>query len=143
MQTTAVAKISRKGQVVIPAEIRRVLNVKEGDKVIFQVTRDGKVIVTGLPTYTPESIIGILPHDGELPSFEELRRRARRAQITENESIMLDPNSWEDAEWYYEDEDDIYAMMQTHKDEILVLAEQQSITVKQAIDEFAKMKGIR
>ncbi|MCL6625327.1 MAG: AbrB/MazE/SpoVT family DNA-binding domain-containing protein [Alicyclobacillus shizuokensis] len=81
IKVTAVAKISPKGQVVIPAEIRRALNVREGDKVIFQVTSDGRVELSALPTFTPESVIGILPYHGDMPSFEELRRKAREEMV--------------------------------------------------------------
>lgn len=38
------AKVMSKGQVTIPINIRRKLNLKEGDKVIF-VERDGNIIV--------------------------------------------------------------------------------------------------
>jgi antitoxin PrlF len=81
IRMAVVAKISPKGQVVIPAEIRRALNVQEGDKIVWQVTSEGRVEVTGLPTFTPESIIGILPYKGEMPSFEELRGKARQARV--------------------------------------------------------------
>jgi AbrB family looped-hinge helix DNA binding protein len=39
-----VAKLSRKGQVTIPIEIRRKLSLKEGDKVVF-IERDDNVIL--------------------------------------------------------------------------------------------------
>ncbi|SFU48673.1 AbrB/MazE/SpoVT family DNA-binding domain-containing protein [Alicyclobacillus macrosporangiidus] len=78
MHVTAVAKISQKGQVVIPAEIRRVLNVHEGDRLVFQVNPDGRVEITGLPSMRPESVIGILPYSGEMPDLQELKRKARQ-----------------------------------------------------------------
>jgi antitoxin PrlF len=81
IMVSIVAKISPKGQVVIPAEIRRALNVQEGDKVVWQVTKEGRVEVTGLPKFTSESIIGILPYHGEMPSLEELRLKARQARV--------------------------------------------------------------
>lgn len=81
IMVSVVAKISPKGQVVVPAEIRRALNVQEGDKIVWQVTKEGRVEVTGLPTFTSESIIGILPYHGEMPSFEELRRKARETRV--------------------------------------------------------------
>jgi antitoxin PrlF len=81
IMVSAVAKISPKGQVVVPAEIRRALNVQEGDRIVWQVTKEGRVEVTGLPTFTSESIIGILPYHGEMPSLEELRQKARKARV--------------------------------------------------------------
>lgn len=38
------AKITTKGQITIPIQIRRKLNLKDGDKVIF-MEQDGKIIV--------------------------------------------------------------------------------------------------
>lgn len=39
-----IAKVSSKGQITIPAEIRKKLNLKEGDKVLF-LEEDGKIIL--------------------------------------------------------------------------------------------------
>lgn len=39
-----IAKITSKGQVTIPAEIRKKLNLKKGDKIVF-VEEDGNIII--------------------------------------------------------------------------------------------------
>ena len=39
------AKISANGQVTVPVEIRRKLNLKEGDKIIFFERNDGEVVI--------------------------------------------------------------------------------------------------
>jgi len=39
-----IARVSSKGQITIPVEIRRKLNLKEGDKVLF-VEEGGKIIL--------------------------------------------------------------------------------------------------
>lgn len=39
-----VAKVSSKGQITIPVEIRKKLNLKEGDKVLF-VEEEGRIIL--------------------------------------------------------------------------------------------------
>lgn len=39
------AKMSSKGQVTVPAEIRRALNVNQGDTLVWETTSDGQVIV--------------------------------------------------------------------------------------------------
>ncbi|HUY00516.1 MAG TPA: AbrB/MazE/SpoVT family DNA-binding domain-containing protein [Candidatus Deferrimicrobium sp.] len=39
-----IGKISKKGQIVIPKEIRKKINIKPGDAIIFKV-QDGKVIL--------------------------------------------------------------------------------------------------
>lgn len=36
-------KLSTKFQLVIPQEIRKILNVKKGDYVVFQVNDEGKI----------------------------------------------------------------------------------------------------
>ena len=41
----AIAKITSKGQITIPAETRRLLGVKAGDKLEFEHTRDGDTFV--------------------------------------------------------------------------------------------------
>jgi len=39
------AKVSANGQVTVPIEIRRKLNLKEGDKIIFFERTDGEVVI--------------------------------------------------------------------------------------------------
>ena len=40
------AKISANGQLTLPIEIRRLLGVKTGDKVLFYEKKDGEVVVS-------------------------------------------------------------------------------------------------
>ncbi|MBU4450717.1 MAG: AbrB/MazE/SpoVT family DNA-binding domain-containing protein [Actinobacteria bacterium] len=39
------AKISSNGQITVPVEIRRKLNIKEGDKIIFLENANGDIIL--------------------------------------------------------------------------------------------------
>jgi len=39
------ATVSANGQVTVPVEIRKKLNLKEGDKIIFFERRDGEVVI--------------------------------------------------------------------------------------------------
>jgi AbrB family looped-hinge helix DNA binding protein len=39
------AKISSNGQITVPAEIRRLLGLKSGDKVLFFQNKDGDVVI--------------------------------------------------------------------------------------------------
>jgi AbrB family looped-hinge helix DNA binding protein len=39
------AKVSADGQVTVPVEIRRKLNLKEGDKILFFERTDGEVVI--------------------------------------------------------------------------------------------------
>ncbi|MBI3976726.1 MAG: AbrB/MazE/SpoVT family DNA-binding domain-containing protein [Chloroflexi bacterium] len=69
--------ITRKGQITVPAEIRRALGLKEGDKVALtmenhevRLRRAGSVV---------ERTAGILRGDEPVLSAEELRVAAERA----------------------------------------------------------------
>lgn len=39
------AKISSNGQITVPAEIRRLLNLKSGDKILFFQNKDGEIVI--------------------------------------------------------------------------------------------------
>lgn len=43
------AKVSANGQVTVPVEIRRLLQLKEGDKLLF-IERDGQVVIDNAST---------------------------------------------------------------------------------------------
>lgn len=40
------AKISSDGQITVPAEIRRLLGLKSGDKILFIQNEDGEIVVS-------------------------------------------------------------------------------------------------
>ena len=40
------AKISSNGQITVPIEIRRLLGLKSGDKILFFQNEDGEIVVT-------------------------------------------------------------------------------------------------
>ncbi|MCL2364968.1 MAG: AbrB/MazE/SpoVT family DNA-binding domain-containing protein [Defluviitaleaceae bacterium] len=42
------AKISCNGQVTVPVEIRRALDVKSGDKIVFLRKQDGEIVMKNL-----------------------------------------------------------------------------------------------
>lgn len=52
-----VSTISSKGQVTVPADVRRQLGVSAGDKITFVTTDDGKVEVRPM-RFTLESVFG-------------------------------------------------------------------------------------
>jgi AbrB family looped-hinge helix DNA binding protein len=54
-------KVTRKGQVTIPADIRRALGIKEGDKVAF-VVEDNQVKLTRKGSVV-EQTAGLMRHD--------------------------------------------------------------------------------
>lgn len=44
------AKISANGQITVPAEIRRLLGLKSGDKILFYQKQDGEIVVSNAST---------------------------------------------------------------------------------------------
>jgi AbrB family looped-hinge helix DNA binding protein len=46
--STQLAKISSKGQVTIPAEVRKALQVKAGDTLTWDIETDGRIVVRRL-----------------------------------------------------------------------------------------------
>lgn len=40
------AKISANGQITVPVEIRRLLGLKSGDKILFLQNQDGEIVVS-------------------------------------------------------------------------------------------------
>ena len=48
--------------------------------------------------------------------------------------IKLDANSWDDCEWWYEDEPDVFEFMRENEDKIRNYALKYGLTIKQSID---------
>lgn len=69
--------ITRKGQVTIPADIRRALKLKQGDMVAF-VLEDDQALLRRSGSVV-ERTAGILKADQPVLSAEELRREAENA----------------------------------------------------------------
>jgi antitoxin PrlF len=76
-----VAKVTSKGQITIPVEIRQALGVKPGDKLVFERTADGVKVfrqqkanpfekMRGIGNFLPEGYHG---RDGIIRYFRELR----------------------------------------------------------------------
>jgi hypothetical protein len=54
--------------------------------------------------------------------------------------IVLDPNNWYDAEWWYEDEPEVFNFMQKNEDIIKEYAKEKGMTIKNTIDYLFKNK---
>ena len=67
--------ITKRGQVTIPAEVRRVLGVKHRDKVAFTV-EDGEVRLAPA-SFTLESAYGSVKPSKKPEDFEEISRAAK------------------------------------------------------------------
>jgi antitoxin PrlF len=69
-------KITFKGQVTIPKEIREALTIQEGDSVIFEVQGDHAVLKP-LRKKSLAEFYGILPATRPYPGSEAVRREVR------------------------------------------------------------------
>jgi AbrB family looped-hinge helix DNA binding protein len=61
------AKVSTNGQITVPVEIRRLLKIKDGDKVLFYQKRNGEIVINNT------SLVAIqeaLAETGELDGSE-------------------------------------------------------------------------
>ena len=65
-----IVRVSKRYQVVIPKEIRRKLNIREGDKILFEIEGD-EVRIKKVKDFL--SLAGILK--GDAPSPKELRNK--------------------------------------------------------------------
>lgn len=53
------SRVGQKGQVVLPKELRDLLRIFPGDRVVFDV-KDGKVVLTPVPARTASDLLGVL-----------------------------------------------------------------------------------
>lgn len=72
----AVAKLTSKGQLVIPQTIRQHLHLQQGDSVDFIIQDDGEVVVRPA-TRDVRDLKNILPKPKKSVSLEEMERAVR------------------------------------------------------------------
>jgi antitoxin PrlF len=65
-----ISTVTSKGQMTMPAEIRRRLNLKAGDRVEFVVAPDGRVSLRALNLPT-EALFGMLSHLKPDPTYRD------------------------------------------------------------------------
>ncbi len=70
-------KITFKGQVTIPKDIRNALGVKEGDSVIFLFEKD-RAILKPLKKKSLKDFYGIFPSTQPYPGMEPVRKEVHR-----------------------------------------------------------------
>lgn len=80
--------ITRKGQVTIPADIRRALGLEEGDTVAWE-QEDG-VIKLVPARYTLESAFGSVKPRQRPEDFDELTRRAKAAKAAKTVAGLIE-----------------------------------------------------
>ena len=74
MKTKAVTcRVTRKGQVTIPVEFRKVHHIREGGKVVFSSAKDGGLVLTAVPNL--EDLAGA---DSGIISYRDAVKRLDR-----------------------------------------------------------------
>ena len=80
------ATVTSKGQITIPKEIRKLLQVEEGDRIDFVI--EGARVVMRKPGRSLRSLKGLLYRKGRKPvTIEEMDRAIARFHARENNRI--------------------------------------------------------
>lgn len=80
----ATARLTSKGQVTVPVEVRRLLGLDEGDSLLFRVEGHGEptASVTKVPRLRHLAGSFPLPEEWKDASWQEIREHARRSLAT-------------------------------------------------------------
>ena len=84
------AKVTSKGQVPIPREVRRFLRLRPGDSVVFAIDGDGVHLRAPRPTSIFAQHAGIL-REGEGLTVEEINRQIREMQGHDPDEVESPP----------------------------------------------------
>ena len=80
------ATITSKGQITLPREVREHLHVREGDRVEFEIERDGEVRVRPV-TGSMDELFGMLRRPGGSRSVREIDDAIVTLAIEEDERV--------------------------------------------------------
>jgi len=69
----ALARVTTKGQVTIPAEVRKALDIGEGDDLLFEVVKAGEARIRVLKRRRLSDLYGTLPATRPYPGKEAVR----------------------------------------------------------------------
>ena len=82
------ARVSANGQITVPVEIRRLLRIREGDKILFMQRENGEVVIGNASTTAlikaQEAMKGVAEELGN-PSEEEIQSWVDGARYGEAE----------------------------------------------------------
>ena len=67
------ARVTTKGQVTIPVEIRRALGIEEGDELVFRIDREGEAALHVIKRVSLMSLAGVLSSPMPFPGKEAER----------------------------------------------------------------------
>ncbi|HLF85914.1 MAG TPA: AbrB/MazE/SpoVT family DNA-binding domain-containing protein [Nitrospiria bacterium] len=68
------AKITSKGQITIPKEVRKILDLHTGSVIVFE-KEENKIVIK--PAKTLKEFKGFLKGTGKAADFEEIRKKAK------------------------------------------------------------------
>jgi antitoxin PrlF len=74
------ARMTSKGQITVPKDVRLKLNLKPGDRVLFIVEDDGAVRMRAA-NKDISSLVGILPRPKRVATLEEIDEAIQRAAV--------------------------------------------------------------
>lgn len=74
------ARMTSKGQITVPKDVRLKLNLKPGDRVLFIVEDDGAVRMRAV-NKDISSLIGILPRPKRAATIEEIEEAIQRSAV--------------------------------------------------------------
>jgi AbrB family looped-hinge helix DNA binding protein len=70
------SKITSKGQITLPKEVRKLLNVQEGNVIVFEKEND-KIVIK--PAKTLRDFKGLLKGTNKKEYFDEIRKNAKKS----------------------------------------------------------------
>lgn len=74
----SVARVTSKGQVTIPAEVRRALGIDQGDDLVFELTSERSVQLKVVKRQRLSDLYGSLPATRPFPGKEKVRETVGR-----------------------------------------------------------------
>jgi looped-hinge helix DNA binding domain, AbrB family len=69
----SIARVTSKGQVTIPADVRKVLGIEQGDDLVFEVTPERSVQLKLVKKRRLSDLYGSLPSNRPFPGKEVVR----------------------------------------------------------------------
>ena len=74
-----IARVTTKGQVTIPAQIRKTLAIEEGDALIFEVTKADEARIRVIKHKRLTDLYGALPATHSYPGKDAIRNKVGRS----------------------------------------------------------------
>jgi AbrB family looped-hinge helix DNA binding protein len=75
----SISRVSSKGQVTLPADVRRALDIEQGDDLIFDLAPDRSVNLRVVKRKRLSDLYGALPATRSFPGKEEIREEVGQA----------------------------------------------------------------